>query len=94
MIFVLQSSLYVGDTVKMALSINCTKGAFNILKNTSGARGAPEPQTLQVYQHVHYLASGYSSQRILRRRPPLFKPYQDTFPRLGSLLCSFYQHGL
>jgi hypothetical protein len=45
MIDVLQSPLYVGETVKIALSINSTEGAFNTLKNTSGAEGAPKLQT-------------------------------------------------
>jgi hypothetical protein len=31
----------VGDTVKIALSIRSTKGAFNTLKNTSAGKGSP-----------------------------------------------------
>jgi hypothetical protein len=41
MISVLQSSLCIGDTVRIALSINSYEGAFNISKNTSGRRGSP-----------------------------------------------------
>jgi hypothetical protein len=48
MIFVLQSLLCVGDTVKISLFINCIEGAFSILKNTSrggGVEGALGWQT-------------------------------------------------
>jgi hypothetical protein len=41
-IYVLQSSLYVGETIKIALSIKSTKGEFNTLKKTLGGRGALE----------------------------------------------------
>jgi hypothetical protein len=41
MIFVLQSSLCVGDIVSTTLSMRSTKGALRILKNTSSGRGSP-----------------------------------------------------
>jgi hypothetical protein len=41
MIYILQSSLCVGETVRIALPIKSTKGAFNTSKNSSGGRGSP-----------------------------------------------------
>jgi hypothetical protein len=41
MIFVLQSSLCVGDIVSTTLSMRSTEGTLMISKNTSGGRGNP-----------------------------------------------------
>jgi hypothetical protein len=83
MISVLQSSLCVGDTVKIVLSINSTEGAFSILKNTSGVEGAPGRQTWLTCQRARCPALGYFSVKIFRRKPPSFEPYRDTFLKLS-----------
>jgi hypothetical protein len=94
MIFVLQSSLCVGDIVSISFSMRSIKCALRISKNTSRGRGSPWATDLATRSACLLSLLGIFLMRNLKKRSPSFGLYQDIFLASGPLPCYFYQHDL